>query len=489
MVTSKFKLTYNFIQMIIKRFIAAVLILGSLHVGAQHVAREQAYQWPEDAEVKEKLENWRDLKFGMIIHWGIYAVPGIIESWALCSEDWIERDSTVSYNDFKEWYWGLKEEFNPVDFDPDQWATVADEAGMGYVVFTTKHHDGFNMFDTRQTDFKITDGPFADHPKSNVAKHVFDSFRKKDFMIGAYFSKPDWHTEYYWWPKYATANRNNNYDIRKYPWRWNQYKQFTHNQIEELVSEYGPLDILWLDGGWVRPLETVNEEVLAWGAPIPEWSQDIEMDKIALMAREYQPGLLMVDRTVHGPYENYRTPEQRIPDTQLDYPWESCITLGNAWSYVPNDRFKSARWVIHTLIEITAKNGSLLLGVGPNAQGLFYEAQIKPLKEIGQWLEVNGEVIYGTRTMKHYHENNIWFTQKKDGSAFYAIRRLNEGETIPSVIEWSVNIPEKGSKIMLADGSAKLKWTIKGDKVQVQIPSSIRKKLQNAPAIAMVVSQ
>ena len=206
MVTSKFKLTYNFIQMIIKRFIAAVLILGSLHVGAQHVAREQAYQWPEDAEVKEKLENWRDLKFGMIIHWGIYAVPGIIESWALCSEDWIERDSTVSYNDFKEWYWGLKEEFNPVDFDPDQWATVADEAGMGYVVFTTKHHDGFNMFDTRQTDFKITDGPFADHPKSNVAKHVFDSFRKKDFMIGAYFSKPDWHTEYYWWPKYATAN-------------------------------------------------------------------------------------------------------------------------------------------------------------------------------------------------------------------------------------------------------------------------------------------
>jgi alpha-L-fucosidase len=99
-------------------------------------------------------------------------------------------------------------------------------------------------------------------------------------MIGAYFSKPDWHCEYYWWPKYATANRNNNYNINQYPWRWNQYKQFTFNQIQELVTNYGALDILWLDGGWVRPLETVNAEVRSWGAPIPPWSQDIDMDKI-----------------------------------------------------------------------------------------------------------------------------------------------------------------------------------------------------------------
>ncbi len=185
-------------------------------------------------------------------------------------------------------------------------------------------------------------------------------------MIGAYFSKPDWHTQYFWWDRYATPDRNVNYDIRKNPWRWNKYKEFTYNQINELTSNYGSVDILWLDGGWVRPLETVNDEVRSWGAPIPPFSQEIDMPKIASMARKNQPGLLIVDRTVHGPYENYRTPEQSIPKTKSDTPWESCITLGGAWGYVPNDNFKSATKVIHTLIEVVAKGGSLLLGVEVN---------------------------------------------------------------------------------------------------------------------------
>ena len=125
---------------------------------------------------------------------------------------------------------------------------------------------------------------------------------------------------------------------------------------------------MWLDGGWVRPLNTVNDEVRSWGAPIPPFSQEIDMPKIATMARKNQPGLLIVDRTVHGPYENYRTPEQSIPKTKSDTPWESCITLGGAWGYVPNDNFKSATKVIHTLIEVVAKGGSLLLGVQPQRE-------------------------------------------------------------------------------------------------------------------------
>ena len=160
-------------------------------------------------------------------------------------------------------------------------------------------------------------------------------------MIGAYYSKPDWHSEYYWWPKYATPDRNVNYDITKYHWRWNQFKKFTYNQIGELTHDYGAIDILWLDGGWVRPYNTVTDEVRAWGARIPESGQDIDMDRIAAMARSNQPGLLIVDRTVHGRYENYLTPEQNIPKEKLNIPWESCITLGGAWSYVPNDKFKS----------------------------------------------------------------------------------------------------------------------------------------------------
>src|SRR5687767_5691027 len=204
---------------IFSTFIASFLLLilttqtqaqGNLH------QQSSTYEWPTDPAVKEKLEQWRDQKFGMIIHWGLYAVPGIVESWALCSEDWIERDSTVPYDKFKEQYWGYKKDFNPINFNPEQWASVAKSAGMRYLVFTTKHHDGFCLFDTKQTDFKITTGPFANNQRADVAKYVFEAFRKQNFMIGAYFSKPDWHCEYYWWPKYATPDCNNNYDIRKH---------------------------------------------------------------------------------------------------------------------------------------------------------------------------------------------------------------------------------------------------------------------------------
>ncbi|MGV3656716.1 MAG: alpha-L-fucosidase [Chitinophagaceae bacterium] len=442
------------------------------------------YQWPQDELVRQKLDKWQDQKFGIIIHWGLYAVPGIIESWALCSEDWIERDSTIAYDDFKKWYWDLKQDFNPVNFDPESWAKVAKDAGMRYLVFTTKHHDGFAMFETKQSDFKITNGPFKAHPKADVAKHVFDAFRKQDFMIGAYFSKPDWHTEYYWWPKYATANRNNNYDIRKHPWRWNKYKQFTYNQISELMHHYGSMDILWLDGGWVRPRETVNEEVLSWGAPIPDWSQDIDMPKIADMARKAQPGLLMVDRTVHGPYENYQTPEQRVPATQLPYPWESCMTLGNNWGYVPGDRFKTPARVIHTLIEVTAKGGSLLLGVGPKPDGTLPEEAVARLKEVGQWMNKNGAAIYGTRITKEYQEDKTFFTQSKTGDVVYALVCLPENEATPKEVVWKNNLPKKGCVIKLLQTGEKVKWKMEEDAVRVYLPPSFVKANNLLPALA-----
>jgi alpha-L-fucosidase len=440
------------------------------------------YQWPTDPLVSKKLTAWQDLKFGMIIHWGLYAEAGIIESWSLCSEEWITRDSASDYGKYKEWYWGLNKTFNPQKFNPEQWAKAAKDAGMKYLVFTTKHHDGFNMFDTKQTDFKITNGPFAQHPKSNVALHVFDAFRKEGMMIGAYFSKPDWHCEYYWWPRNATADRNNNYDIRKYPWRWNQYKKFTHAQIDELMSDYGAIDILWLDGGWVRPLETVNDEVRSWGATIPPWSQDIELDKIAVNARKKQPGLLIVDRTVHGPYENYLTPEQNVPKTKLEFPWESCITLGGAWSYVPNDQFKSTNKVIRLLSEIVAKGGSLLLGIGPNPDGTLSELQISRLKEIGDWLKVNGAAIYGTRATDIYTDNENFFTKGKNGET-YVIIPLKENEPMPSAITWSKNIPAKGSAVTLLMNGKKVKWEKTSDGVKVNLPVDV-KKLKSYPALA-----
>lgn len=463
------------------------LLIISIGAAAQQNVHPQSgtYEWPKDSLVLKKLDKWQDQKFGMIIHWGLYAVPGMIESWALCSEDWIERDSNTTYEDFKKWYWGLQKEFNPVKFDPDQWAGAAEDAGMKYVVFTTKHHDGFSMFDTKETDFKISAGPFASHPKADVAKHVFDAFRKKDFMIGAYFSKPDWHTPYYWWPRYATPDRNNNYDIRKYPWRWNQYKQFTHNQIRELMTNYGPIDILWLDGGWVRPLETVNDEVRSWGARIPEWSQDIDMPAIASMARKQQPGILMVDRTVHGPYENYQTPEQRIPENQLSHPWESCMTLGNNWGYVPGDQFKSPAKVIHTLVEIVAKGGSLLLGVGPKPDGTLSEEAVASLRSIGNWMKRNGKALYGTRTVPTYRHDNTFFTRSKEGNQLYAITCLQEGKEWPASITWEKNKPAKGTTMRWLETGERVKWKTAGDKVIVKLPSSLRQAKNAAmPALA-----
>ncbi|WP_316748839.1 alpha-L-fucosidase [Pedobacter gandavensis] len=456
--------------------IAALLVCAFTKLMAQENGVHQqstVYEWPKDPLVKQKLNKWQDQKFGMIVHWGLYAVPGMIESWSICSEDWIDRDSTTSYDDYKKWYWGLSKEFNPVKFNPEQWATAGKNAGMKYLVFTTKHHDGFAMFDTKESDFSIAKGPFAGNPKADVAKYVFDAFRKEGFMIGAYFSKPDWHSQYYWWSKYATADRNNNYDINKNPWRWNKYKSFTYNQLEELMTKYGSVDILWLDGGWVRPLETVNEEVLSWGANIPKWSQDIDMPNIARMARKAQPGLLMVDRTVHGPYENYQTPEQKIPDTQLNYPWESCMTLGGAWGFVNNDQYKTADVVIHKLVEIVAKGGSLLLGIGPKADGTLPDAVVTKLNDIGEWTSKNGKAIYNTRITKNYHSGQTWFTQSKDGKKRYAIYCLTEGEKPAGTVSWTGNSPKKGTAMTMVANGKKLKWNTVDGATTVVLPAGL----------------
>jgi alpha-L-fucosidase len=459
---------------------------------AQHAHFQSArYEYPTDSLVLRKLEQWRDQKFGVIIHWGIYAVPGIIESWAICSEEWIGRDNSLTYEQCKRQYWDYARVFNPSGFDPEQWADAAQAAGMKYLVFTTKHHDGFCMFDSHETDFTIAKGPFASHPKADVAKHVFEAFRNRGLMIGAYFSKPDWHSQYYWWDKYATPDRNNNYDIRKHPWRWKKFKEFTYNQIRELMQHYGSIDILWLDGGWVRPLDTVTDEVRSWGARIPEWSQDIDMPWIAAMAREAQPGLLIVDRTVHGPYENYQTPEQKIPESQLDYPWETCMTLGHSWGWTPHqhhdhgspehdamhDHNKPAAFVIHCLAEIVAKGGNLLLGFGPTPDGLLPEDVVERLHEIGQWTQRNGKAIYNTRNTPHYHDGQTWFTESRDGRTVYAIHCVDEHAPASRTVRWKGNLPAKGSKVILLHTGKAVKWKTEGDEVVVRLPAGLPPKL------------
>jgi alpha-L-fucosidase len=478
------------LQNIIKRiFLIAVanVMLCTLKAqvkGEVHQISE-AYEYPAEPLVRQKLDQWQDLKFGVILHWGLYSVAGIQESWPLCNRPNRPRDTTRTYDEYKKWYWALAEQFNPTQFDPERWAEISQKAGMKYLVFTTKHHDGFNMFDTKESDFKITNGLFKYNTKADVTKYIFDAYRKKGMMIGAYFSKPDWHSRDFWWPVYGSADRNINYDPIKYAHKWKRFQDFTYNQINELMVNYGKIDILWLDGGWVRPLEKVRnaEEGLAF---YPQFSQDVNMPRIAAMARKEQPGILLVDRTVHGPYENYRTPEQTIPKTQLKDPWETCATLTKGWGYRKPEveKVKSATWVIHTLAEIVAKGGNMLLGFGPTPVGEFPREVEEPLAEVGNWLKVNGAAIYSTRITDKYQDGTTWFTKSKDGKTTYAILCIKEGDPVPSTVSWKGNLPQKGTVIRLLSTGKEVNWKLADGQVKLNIPKELIGRKEIALAFA-----
>ena len=411
------------------------------------------YVWPTDPQVLTKLKHWQDQKFGVLMHWGLYSVPGIVESWSICSEDWIVRERKPTYEEDKAWYWSQKDSLNPVNFDPSKWADVMKKAGMKYMIFTTKHHDGFCMFDTKYTDFSIAHGPFGKDPRHNIAKEVFDAYRNKGFMIGCYFSKPDWHCKWFWNPYYATPNRRINYKKQQHPDWWQNYRKFTQNQLNELTTDYGNIDILWLDGGWIT-------------------GDEIGLDTILVDARKRNPGMISVDRTIRGKNENYQTPEQGIPAKQLDIPWESCITLSHAWGWTPNAKFKSPNKVIGILSEIVAKGGCLALGVGPKADGTLQPEVVKNLLQIGNWLNKNGQAIYSTVNAAHYNDGKVWFTADKNGKTLYAIYALEDGEKTPKTITWTENKP-KGKLVLLQNGKS-VKYTVKGNQVTVTLPSGLK---------------
>src|SRR5574344_1692131 len=200
--------------------------------------------------IKNKISQWQNLKFGFLMHWGIYSQWGVVESWSICNESWIDRKNQP-YEPYKQKYFTLNKTFNPRNFKPQLWAKIAKDAGMKYVIFTTKHHDGFCMFNTKQTTYSCCDSscPNSKNTNSDITKQVVDAFRNDGFWTGLYFSKPDWHNENYWSPLWATPDRNVNYDIDKHKDMWQKYCDYTFNQIKELTHNYGKIDILWLDGG------------------------------------------------------------------------------------------------------------------------------------------------------------------------------------------------------------------------------------------------
>ncbi len=301
------------------------------------------YAKPED------MQWWLDAKFGMFIHWGPISILGKEISWSR-----YDRAGRGHGPIPTEVYDNLYKKFNPTKYDPDEWVRIAKSAGCKYLVFTTRHHDGFCMFDTATTDYKITNSPYG----RDITKMLADACHRAHFRLGFYYSPPDWHH-----PDYIARN-------------FDRFSQYFHAQVRELMTNYGRVDILWFDG-------------------LGGNSKQFHSHELFRMIRTLQPHIIINNRG--GLPGDFDTPEQRIGRFQLDRPWESCITLGTQWAYKPNDHITSRDRCIEILVRCVGRGGNLLLNVGPTPTGEIEPRQAQRLAEIGQWLQTYGETIYATR--------------------------------------------------------------------------------------------
>ena len=374
--------------------------------GVHSYTEEECYVPPKEKAVQEHLDWFMGLKLGLMMHWAPGCQLGTLESWPLSDGDGSWSQADVDWTDietFKQQYIDANRTFNPVRFRPDRWAELAEECGFKYLLFTTKHHDGFCMFDTQTTDYKITDPscPFHTSPYADITRSLYDEFRKRGMAISVYFSKPDWHSDDYWHREFGTApTRNVNYSIEEHPEMWERFVSYTHRQIEELGTRYGKIDCLWLDGGWVNP---------------DNQGQDIRLGEIVNKLRSGpQPHLIVCDRTVGGEFENIVTPEKEIPERPMNIPWETCTTVGDRFSFHYTDNFKTGRQLVHLLLNVVSRGGNLALNVAPQPDGALPAGAVASLRDLGRWMRIHGEGIYNTTIAEPYFIRNIRYTAKGD---------------------------------------------------------------------------
>jgi len=328
---------------------------------------------PEDGygNDPDRLDWFRGLGLGLFVHWSIDSQlgPVISHSLAGASEAYVERYLNE-----------LPATFDPSRFDPDEWARLAKVAGVHYVVFTTKHHNGFAMWDTDTTEFNVTNTPYGD----DIVREVVEAFRERDIAIGFYFSPDDF------WLLHQQGTEISREREEVLPRNNPELMEHNEEQIHELFTEYGPIDTLFIDGD---PTE-IREQ--AW---------------------ELQPEVVVT----RGAME---TPEQQLRDEPSDEPWESCVTMGTQWNYKPaNESYNSPGELIEAFVETRAKGGNLLLNVGPRPDGTIPREQQDRIRELGLWNFVNREAVFGNATAPRIREGDVWFTTADDGepATVYAI--------------------------------------------------------------------
>lgn len=328
--------------------------------------------------VMDRTAWWRHDRFGMFIHFGAYAVPA--------RGEWVKSNERITTEAYQHYI----DAFNPVDFDARKWAQLAKAAGMKYAVMTSKHHDGYCLFDSKLTDYKLS-------PRFNgrdLVREFLDAFRAEGIKVGLYYSIIDWHHPDY--PNVGNHPQRDDKEFANRKFNWNNYLKYMHGQVEELVTGYGKIDIMWFDYSFG---EYTGDK---WKAR-----------ELVEMVRSHQPGIILDNRLeIHEGTANrtrtvsslgdFETPEQGIPDVPLTdkygnpVAWETCLTLNDHWGYAEfDDDWKSAELVVHTLVNCVSKNGNLLLNVGPDARGNIPAESVKILTEVGDWMKYNHESIYG----------------------------------------------------------------------------------------------
>jgi len=373
----------------------------------------------------QDVQAWRQMKFGLFIHWGPVSLKGTEIGWSRGGER-RGRDDKSTGSVSVEVYDNLYKQFNPVKFDAGQWVQIAKDAGMKYLVFTSKHHDGFSMFDSKLTDYKISNSPF----KRDVVGELADACHKGGLKLGYYYSPVDWYH-----PDYRTENHS-------------RYIEFMHGQLREICSNYGRIDIIWFDG---------------LGGTAKDW----DSENLLTMIRELQPHVIINNRA--GLPADHDTPEQRIGTFQTGRPWETCMTICQQWAWKPNDELKSLKQCIDTLVMVVGGDGNLLFNVGPMPEGRIEPMQVERLTEMGAWLKEYGQSIYATRGGP-FRTGPWGASTKKDNTIFVHILNWpGEKLLLPPVPKKII------ASSVLTGGTATVRQT--EESVEISVPKAYRREL------------